>query len=167
MRIAAQPTFRVPANSKTHAAIARDCEARARVEEAWAQFCKKYGGDRLLSGTTLSGITFDGNKQPPSSWVPCKENRIAYRPSLKGPLSPAAREFKDLPHKPNNLEYLQALGLDIHPLAGRYLTPGYKKHNGTWYIVADPGCPIPDDVIEVFGEERDEVHSKKGDSDHE
>lgn len=161
MRIAPQPTFRVPADSKTHAAITRDCEARARVDEAWTEFCKKYGGDRLFAGTGLSGITFDGDKTPPKDWIPCRESAIAFRPSLKGPLSEAAKEFKALPDKPNNLEYLQSLGLDIHPLSGRYLTPGYVKRNGTWYIVADPGCPIPDDVVEVIGEEREMVHLKE------
>ncbi len=154
MRIVQQPTFRVPNESQTHAAIARDCETRARVQEEWERFCKNHGGDRLLAGTTLSGITFDGDKKPPEGWVQCKENRIAYRPSLKGPLSEAAKEFKALPAKPNNVDYLQALGLDIHPLDGRYLIPGYVKRNGTWYMVADPGCPIPDDVVEVTGAER-------------
>lgn len=158
MRIAPQPTFRVPIDSKTHAAITRNCEERARAEEAWLEFCQKHGGDRLFAGTSLAGITFDGDKQPPEGWIPCRENTIAYRPSLKGPLSQAAKEFKALPRKPNNLEYLQSLGLDIHPLGGRYLTPGYMKRNGVWYIVADPGCPIPNDVIEIFGEERDAVH---------
>lgn len=161
MRVAQQPTFRVPENSKTHAAIARDCETRARVQEEWEEFCQKYGGDRLLAGTHLSGITFDGEKCPPEDWVPCKENRIAYRPSLKGPLSEAAKEFKNLPSKPNHAEYLQALGLDIYPLGGRFLTPGYVKRKGIWYIVADPGCPIPDDVVEVTGDERDAVNSDK------
>jgi len=167
MRTAQIPTFRVPTDSKTHAAIAKDCEARARVDEAWAGFCRKYGGDRLFAGTSLSGITFDGDKVPPKGWIPCRESTIAYRPSLKGPLSEAAKEFKALPKKPNNVEYLHSLGLDVQPLGGRYLTPGYKKRDGVWYIVADPGCPIPDDVVEVFGEERDAVHqtSQEGSGD--
>jgi hypothetical protein len=161
MRVVQQPTFRVPQDSQTHSVIARDCEARARVQEEWEEFCKKHGGDRLLAGTNLSGITFDGEKRPPEGWTQCKENRIAYRPSLKGPLSEAAKEFKALPRKPNNIDYLQALGLDIHHLSGRYLTPGYIKKNGTWYMVADPGCPIPDDVMEVMGDEREAVLADK------
>lgn len=162
MRVVQQPTFRVPQDSQTHAVIARDCEARARAEDQWAEFCRKHGGDRLLSGTDLSGITFDGEKKPPEDWIPCKENRRAYRPSLKAPISEAAKEFKALPRKPNHAEYLQALGLDIHPLGGRFLIPGYVKKEGTWYMVADPGCPIPDDVIEVTGCEREEIQKQKG-----
>lgn len=164
MRITPQPTFRVPTDSKAHSALAKDREARARAEEAWAEFCNKYGGDRLYSGASLEGITFDNGKTPPEHWVRCKDCSFAYRPSLKGPLSKAAKEFKALPRKPNNVELLQSLGLDIHPLGGRYLTPGYLKRNGTWYIVADPGCPIPDEVVEVFGEERDQVHAREDSS---
>ncbi|MFL1405418.1 hypothetical protein ACJO2E_08755 [Marinobacter sp. M1N3S26] len=164
MRIVQQPLFRVPTDSRTHAALARDAETRAQVEAEWTVFCKKYGGDRLYAGATLEGITFD-DKSPPEGWVRCKSWGVAYRPSLKGPLSEAAKDFKALPAKPDMLEFLRSLGLDIHPLKGRFLTPGYAKRDGTWHLFANPGCPIPDDVVELVGEERDAIAETIGRSD--
>lgn len=154
MKISQTPVFRVPAGTQTEQALSDDAATRAVARRAWTDFCVEFGGDRLFSNSRLAGITFEGEKTPPAGWVRCKDNRTAWRPSLSRPLSEAARKFNGLPEEPDMVQFLRALGLDVVPAGGKFYTPGYKKVDGVFYLTAQPGCPVPDEVLEVTGEER-------------
>lgn len=161
MYIVETPVFRVPAGSATEQAIKAYVQAKSDAVDAWVAFADRHGADRMWYSSTLDGLIFDEGK-PPAGWVQCKGLAIAYRPSLKGPLSNAAREYKALPQCPDNVQWLKSLGLDIHISGRGYKTPGFVRFSETYYLTADPGCPIPDEVIEVNGSVRTAVLEYQG-----
>ena len=159
MKVVQSSVFRVPAGSKTEAAIIEHNRKTMDAKKAWSDFAEKHGAKQLYCSTKLSGLVFDGDR--PDGWVRAKKGVNAFRPSLKRPLSDEAKEFKSLPVSPSMIDWLYALELDVMPnSSGRFKSPGYCKIDETLYLTAADGCPIPDDVVQATPEEAERVNNR-------
>lgn len=161
MRVVQSPVFRVPHGSDTEKAILENVERNFTAEKAWSEFAEKHGATRLYSGSSLKGLLFDGDAKHPKDWIRGDKRVPAFRPSLKAPMSKDAKDFKSLPVKPNLFDWLHALGLDVVTTDGRFKTPGYVHIDGTYYLTADSGCPVPDDVVPATEEETEAANARK------
>lgn len=146
MRIVESQKFKVPAGSKTEAAIFRYREQSENAQKAWDAFAENHNAKQIYASDSLLGLVFEGSK--PDGWVKNRRCAIAFRPALTRPLSDAAKEFKSLPSKPSMVDWLRMLGLDIKIIGGSFKSPGFKEIDGQLYLTAKEGCPIPDDVID-------------------
>lgn len=159
MKIVQSSVFRVPAGSKTEQVIIDHNRKAMDAKKAWSDFAERHGAKQLFYGASLSGLIFDGDS--PDGWVRAKKGVNAFRPSLKGPLSDAAKEFKSMPVSPSMIDWLYALSLDVIPdSSGRFKSPGYCKIDDTFYLTAADGCPIPDDVVEATKDEAERVNNR-------